>query len=355
MQTTQVEAVGGDRSMIAGLPDFLSWQAGLDPLVSATRSHVRWSYRRLADEGRSSNVDLLGRVRRLPAENQRRLLLSPIVHYCLGYKGDRNAVAELINFVRVEERVAGCGTPASGWAAAADCYFGGPDEAPVTAAKKVGGMVIDTHCSHYDTSLPMGIGAGVPHSQDELDFLQQRITDAVDCASSINPVAGATIRTCTQLVRVRRGDARPEMTSSFSSRLMIGRVGLMNAHCPDRWTVADFTDALLHESIHSYVYKIELTSPLYVDPVSAQEKKGVSPWSGRELQIHSYVHACFVWYGLYSFWSSDGSTESRALAEAARKGFLTGGGPVDLLSDESRDAIQPDVQDAIREMTRRVR
>jgi hypothetical protein len=67
------------------------------------------------------------------------------------------------------------------------------------------------------------------------------------------------------------------------------------------------------------------------------------------------VHACFVWFGLWSFWSlspiQDDAT--RALKEKAARGFLSG--PLQAgLSSEAYECIRPDTRLAIDEMFKRV-
>ena len=59
-------------------------------------------------------------------------------------------------------------------------------------------------------------------------------------------------------------------------------------------------DALVHEAIHAILYSIECSNPL----VSAAPAGLLirSPWSGNSLSIRTYLHACFVWYGLAKFW-----------------------------------------------------
>jgi hypothetical protein len=61
-------------------------------------------------------------------------------------------------------------------------------------------------------------------------------------------------------------------------------------------------NALVHEAIHSLLYMIEISEGFYVDGAVKTALQVVSPWSGRGLYLHSFVHACFVWFGLLCFW-----------------------------------------------------
>jgi len=135
---------------------------------------------------------------------------------------------------------------------------------------------------------------------------------------------------------------------------MIGRVGLINV-LSRGWNVAKLSNAIVHEAIHSLIYKLELQHALYSDNDAPEKCTAVSPWSGRTLKLHSFVHACFVWFGLWCFWnkSEDQSAAALKLKNRALTGFLAG--PLlSSLSSESFAGIQPYVRDAIEEMYGRV-
>jgi HEXXH motif-containing protein len=88
--------------------------------------------------------------------------------------------------------------------------------------------------------------------------------------------------------------------SSASNRDLVGFCVLTNMHVPaDRVLVC--AEALLHESIHQYLYKTERDDGNFCDLSEARTYR--SPWSGSRIPLHSLIHACFVWYGLLSLWS----------------------------------------------------
>jgi hypothetical protein len=99
------------------------------------------------------------------------------------------------------------------------------------------------------------------------------------------------------------------------------------------------------------IYKLELADSLYTDESQAKQLTTVSPWSGRTLLLHSFVHACFVWYGLWRFWSlcQNVNDEVTMFREQARRGFLPGS-PLLGISSEAYNAIQPVVLEAINQM-----
>ncbi len=117
-------------------------------------------------------------------------------------------------------------------------------------------------------------GAGAPTA---LDFINAHMETALVCRS--DAIEGA---------------------SSASNRELVGLCVLTNIHAPaDRVLVC--AEALLHESIHQYLYKTERDEGNFCDLSEARTYR--SPWSGNRIPLHSLIHACFVWYGLLSFWS----------------------------------------------------
>jgi len=87
--------------------------------------------------------------------------------------------------------------------------------------------------------------------------------------------------------------------SSASNRSHVGYCVLTNMHAPDDRALI-CAEALLHESIHQYLYKTELAGGNFCDLGAARTFR--SPWSGNRIPLHSLVHACFVWYGLLTLW-----------------------------------------------------
>lgn len=118
-----------------------------------------------------------------------------------------------------------------------------------------------------------------------------------------------------------------EVFSSASNNQWHRRVQIVNYRQAEI-SICRLADALVHESIHSFLYSLELELPL----VAGENLNDCirSPWSGRLLKIHSYLHACFVWYSLALFWSRPGPTmageenEPDILSARARRGFEAG-------------------------------
>ena len=85
----------------------------------------------------------------------------------------------------------------------------------------------------------------------------------------------------------------------------VGRTVLSNAHIASKEIIVE---SVFHEAIHSMLYMIDNISqwqPDYNGHTQLKENKCIiSPWSGNQLTIHSFLQACFVWFGIFFFWKN---------------------------------------------------
>ena len=89
---------------------------------------------------------------------------------------------------------------------------------------------------------------------------------------------------------------------SGSDALHVGRTVISN---PTDGDLEKMIEALVHESIHSELYMIDETRR-WMPGYDLSNKIGrviPSSWTGNILTLNSLLQACFVWYGLYHFWS----------------------------------------------------
>ncbi|MGE3683703.1 MAG: hypothetical protein AB7G93_18420 [Bdellovibrionales bacterium] len=134
-----------------------------------------------------------------------------------------------------------------------------------------------------------------------------------------NPKASLFVHDMIQLVICRW---RPEIAGLFTSSQIthVGRVTLDNVL---EAKTAQLIDGLVHESIHSYLYMVEERERF----LATRLDPGVfvsSPWTGRNICLHSFVHACFVWFSLHtlrSSWQSPKEYRGKSFAEFVRRGF----------------------------------
>ncbi len=96
---------------------------------------------------------------------------------------------------------------------------------------------------------------------------------------------------------LRRSGDTP--TASSSNRARVGTCVLTNVHLPsDRVFVC--IEALVHESVHQYLYRVERDQGDFCDLAAPGRHR--SPWSGNRIPLHSLVHACFVYFALVGLW-----------------------------------------------------
>lgn|GEM_PF-6922508 len=137
---------------------------------------------------------------------------------------------------------------------------------------------------------------------------------------------------------------------SYSQPDLIGTSTIMNVHSSEAtpWYLAD---ALVHETIHCYLFTIEQATgdSLYYKKTKDLGLTIQSPWTGRDIEVHFFVHACFVWFGLFHFWdqyvkfNAQNRKEGVVFQQRALKGFTST--PLTQLFPDIE--VPPTVRDAI--------
>ena len=163
---------------------------------------------------------------------------------------------------------------------------------------------------------------------------EQRIELALDdCLSKIeeaNPHVYWMVKTFTKAIAIWLDDTPGVGVSSGSDARFPGRTALINIH-QFISRPALIADALVHEAIYAIFYFQEWLQP-WVTDAAVYHGEGyhvISPWSGRALRPRQFMQACFVWFGLYNFWTNSsvrrvfGNDESATLSATARRGFYS--------------------------------
>lgn len=361
-------------SLIATLPDFLTWQSGNDLTRSACKIHVQYVYHQVKEWSNHADTDLFHLVTSLPMSSQQRLLLAPRFYTLLRSNSEPGAgeIDSFRQFLDLERYL--CNQdgdrPRGSWTALYDFYLApeepAEDEAPACnsslsfrgatfRASMLGSIVVDAFSPFTEIDFPVPLGEVTNHTPEELEFITWRLEKSLEQISRISRTARSAVDALVQVISLIRAPQSVKGTQSFSNKPVIGRMGLANADS-NRWSISKIADAIVHESIHALIYKIELTNSLYLDDsVESEGFTVVSPWSGRELPLHSFVHACFVWFGLWNFWGLASPEEYKAaeLRSRAARGFLTGH-PLSCIPDAARVRIRPEVRHAIDRMFKQV-
>lgn len=348
------------QELIQDLGAHLDWSSGDNLLYEAAKTYRVWVLARLRIwEAATANGEYR-RVKALAPSAQQRLLLAPEFFRLLQetITPDEQTLAALNNYIEVEELLAGgAGTvPKESWSALGDICLAPADGQPtfqkVYEAPRAENIVIDARSPHFDTNIQdWGWGRIGRYSEAEISDFHRKVVDALAFIRRTSANALATVDASEKvLVGVNTLD-KPRFVNAASMKSLIGRIAFTNGYS-DAWQPGLLIDTLVHESIHSLIFKLELMVPLHTDFSAALSLHATSPWTGRSLTVRTFVHACFVWYGLQQFWALDESELGRTYYTRARQGFLDRS-PMEALSKEARELIQPYVCDAIEELYHR--
>jgi len=138
-------------------------------------------------------------------------------------------------------------------------------------------------------------------SSEELAVIQEKLEAAIRLVDEATPHLGLLIRTFTRRVLVRKsielGDqASPLNLGSEYRPIHAGCIRILNVHRPEM-TVDICAEAILHESVHSYLSAYEEVHGKFMS--GAIRVRPVSPWSGNFIPNHSLAHAVFVYYAIH--------------------------------------------------------
>lgn len=355
---------------LADIPSALTWSDGelLTSVHAAFESRVLDALTDLVGAGIAQDApaieELAERVQSA-SEALTRVLLAPDVTARLLWRDERSIpiVAQyLCDCLTAEESRAGhrptIGHPM--WTALGD-LVSHPSGA-VTKSRPVAGVLpvdVDKPDDEWRgfRRYPEDVTSAGPLEPGERDLVLKRMTTAYGEVAASSPVLGQFVAQFAKVVALRSTSAAE--ATSFSSPNYIGRVNILNPQLLDEALLAE---ALVHESIHSFLFMLHEQGSFWGLSASAPGTPGgvVSPWSGRELPVSAYVQACCVWYGLLNFWALACTTGTKLPRRAfprrlgqTLKGFLRG--PLlDKIDPGSRDLLLPGVADAIQEMQRRV-
>ncbi|WP_437625292.1 S8 family serine peptidase [Sorangium sp. So ce1151] len=281
-------------------------------------------------------------VAELPRDALDRLILSPEAVRRLR-SGETTDLSFFLVAVLAEHRrlggVSGLEEPV--WSALGDMYLPagarGPlpppgelrvwrDGAAYSAPRLGGGVVLDLASPAARAPVPnVVLGEFTPYTEREARALVDKLGAAVDVIDRACPAAARLFRRFVSVIVVRKDDRAPNSLANFSANDQPGRITLVNAHAP-YFTPAVLADRIVHESIHSFLYIVEATHSFTPDERAIDAIESRSPWTGNMLSLHSFLHACLVWFGLWKFWERARAArvlpeEVSAGLDRAQKGF----------------------------------
>jgi hypothetical protein len=134
------------------------------------------------------------------------------------------------------------------------------------------------------------------YSKEEEAEVCDRLGEAFELIRRTSPAAAVLIK---EFVKVIIPLKPPSGKGSTSQSRFPGRVLLAGV---ERSGMATLASAIVHESIHQFLYILEQNGRFIVRHPDTDAARAKSLWTDRDLPLHSVIHACFVWYGLANFW-----------------------------------------------------
>jgi hypothetical protein len=313
-------AVNGDKTYVAtlqALPKTFAWNEAETTLSSVAVLGYSTALRRFEsalvfireyDERLSKSIE--ASFEALPAPSRARFLVAPETVYRISRLRNEpvKSIALLCHFLNAESASQGSPTLGRGyWTATGDSYFtcqaGKPAQDETVwvsncnfvAPRLANAVPVDFFSPNVKSAKETTVqDEFLEFTPDEIRVVWNRLVDVFD---RIELVSGPAARLINEFIRVIIPLKVPNGAGSTSERSFPGRVLLRGVEASDPVRTAS---ALVHESIHQFLYLLEYEGTFVL---REPEDKVRSLWSGRLLPLHSYFHACFVWYGLAKFWA----------------------------------------------------
>ena len=191
-------------------------------------------------------------------------------------------------------------------------------------------------------------------SEIERVTVERKIHEAASAISATSDLAFKFWTDCVDVVAIRKA-VNPSLRFISNTCARQARLSLLiNGHF-NTVGLPLVADALIRESVHSLLFMYEEIEKPFVTPQFSHNAGLIkSPWSGAELRLISFVHACVVWYGLYWFWIAASRTGAFPAGIADREIETAGAGfrrrPFSLHLAEYHEFLSPEILDLLREI-----
>ena len=366
----------GGESLIPELPAVLSWRTEQGELLSRADSAQR-TFVRARIESICGPAKAAAMLDSLPPNRRERVELAPETHrqvVSATQETRSETCAALERFCAVERAAqsqdegvsAGAPGGSGQWSALGDLYVSGAEgdaalELPAPY-RRTGALLIaptakqtilDGYTPFNALIFRHGPWAVEPPQPEEFPQAVAKVSAALGFIERISKCASAMLDVCLRTVAVARAPKHSQMGVSGSHPESPGLAGITNLHS-GRWTDGQIMESLVHEGIHNLIAKLELASGMFTGIRCAPhdvDVHAVSPWSGRRIRLHTYLHACFVWFGLARFWELAAAPGNSGAERArhARKGFEQRK-YLNAIPAEATAIIKPEVMAALREL-----
>lgn len=308
-------------------------------------------------------VRLRQRLEALPHECRGRIETAPEFWtlLCNSRSGcDLKSLSLLGAWIAAEDALARNPPALSGsrWTALGDYLIEADGRVAFEAPRLPCGAVLDWQSPNALTKLPEISGEFQPFTIEEARDACRNLFDAHALVSNASAHWGALMGRFLRVVLLRR-DPSSDAFSSATSRLAVGRPVLRNPHLPAS-SPEVVADGLVHEAVHTLLDHLELTDPIVCSEEHARDALIPSNWTGRPLDLNTYIHACLVWFALSRFWmealrAGAGERETVIRLLTSRTGgFFHGPALADAVLPYRR-ALAADVPEVLEEIQRKAK
>jgi hypothetical protein len=163
----------------------------------------------------------------------------------------------------------------------------------------------------------------VPYRDEKQKEGLKKLQLALEQINNLCPIAYFHICDTIDILALRERQSSIDFeTGTFSG--CAGLVLFTNIHLG---TLQDYMEGLIHEAVHCTLYRYEAVFGDFILDHSYQDCPVKSPWSGKDIRLHSFIHACIVWYAIFNFWKVNKQNileieETSFRISTAHKGFF---------------------------------
>ena len=275
---------------------------------------------RLGQSDLQRSETLKRRIRELPDSSLMRILTAPQTFYVVThlFKDDEDQSAQILSDALDAEAFRLGDSPAlthSVWSILGDYYYAVNDSDNGAEAQEEWrwqpdrtyhaprlsiGLPVDAYSPNARGELPDVPGSDIDFPPDEVGDAVEKLSATVEAMRVASPETLKTVSRFSRALVIRKDPGPERKFFPSSTRMCIGRPVFRNPHLPGV-RPSDLAEALIHESIHAIIDTTELHKSLLLAK-DFQVPEMQSPWTGRTLDTNTYIQACFIWYGLWSFW-----------------------------------------------------
>jgi hypothetical protein len=351
--------------------------------LDVATSNLGFALARLARLDEGASRALLKELTALTDDAFLRLVKAPQLFFRLGELRQNAGVERvqsvatfLVDCIEGERRLEEKGSPRTSavWTALGDWYFPAGQSA-VNLSRDADVLIWrsdQVYCAPrlsngvmVDFASPYGRGKLIEISGDDVSFslnesrtVVAKLEESVSAMVAICPTAAAMVAYESKAILPRKDSAQARGFRAASTPLCLGRPVLRNPDLPEA-TIAELVDGLVHETIHCVIDLVEFREPLVLEVSTLASTTVLSPWTGRRLDLNTYLQACLVWYGLWNFWSR--GIGAHAIATSVIFRYLAGAAEGFLSADITeplrliRGALAPELLDVLGGLQHRVR